>query len=111
MRRTINFLVNLGDAEPARDCSVCFVVDLSGSMVGEPLSEVKPALARAVATLADLGRDRANEATLITFDSDIREICPWVGPAEFDFFTDCIAAVPDVVLAGGGKTRFYDAVW
>lgn len=111
MRRVINFLVNLGDAEPPRDCSLCFTVDLSGSMAGEPLAEVKRALARAASTLAPPGGRRRDEALLLTFDSDIREICPWVDRSEFDFFTDCIAAVPEAVLAGGGRTRFWDAVW
>jgi hypothetical protein len=83
-------------------------------MAGEPLAEVKRALARAAAALSAPGsrrRDEALQALLLTFDSDIREICPWVDRSEFDFFTDCLAAVPEAVLAGGGKTRFWDAVW
>lgn len=112
MRRTVNFLVNLGDYREPRDVSLGVLVDLSGSMLGEPLAGVKVALARTMLLLAARNGGRArDEAMLMTFDSDIRQVCPWIQREEFDFFTDCLAAVPDACLPGGGTTRFYDAVW
>lgn len=112
MRRTLNFLINLGTESVVPPLSVGFVLDLSGSMAGEPRQALKRALIQAVADLSvRVGSSPDDEATVVVFDTDIRDLCPWIPREEFDFLTDCLAALPDACLGGGGTTRLYDAVW
>jgi hypothetical protein len=112
VRRTLNFLVNLGDEHEPVPLSVGFLLDLSGSMAGEPREALRRALLQSIGSLsARVGNSPEDESTVVAFDSDIRDVCPWIPRDEFDFLTDCLSAIPDFTLKGGGTTRLHDALW
>ena len=80
---------------------VTFVVDTSGSMMGDKLRQAKDGLERALGNMA-----RNNQVGLVTFDDEIRARIPVV-PLAKNRFT--MADTVHEMRAGGG-TALYDAI-
>lgn len=118
-QRTVNILFDLGDDRPIRKkLSVAFLVDLSGSMQGEPLKLVISSVSNMLQPIVKYNMDYqsgnkvvfADEILLMTFHSEIRRVCPWVHQDDFDFFTECLFAIEGLAFQGMGITRLHDAL-
>jgi VWFA-related protein len=100
-------VIDSGSAREIRDffrgdspVSLAVLLDISGSMsVGGNIDRAREAVAIAMKTL----RDQSDEASLFTFDSELREVVR---------FTTDLDRVREVSLAGKpwGQTSLYDAV-
>lgn len=118
MRRAVNILFDLGDEVRLGRTSVLFLIDLSGSMQGEPLESVKKAVPEVLKPMvqfhSELGspvtRSFADQVLLMTFHTEIQRVCPWVDEGDFDFFRECFFAVDEFAFRGTGQTRLYDAL-
>ncbi len=119
MRRAINFLFNLGTDIESKKLSIAFLLDLSGSMQGEPLEKVKLALSNILQPLVKfnsnpLSKDKipsANQVLLMTFETEVQKVCPWVDEENFDFFRECLFAVPEMIFRKTGATALYDGLF
>lgn len=115
-RRTINFLVNLGEDVQERKYSLGFLLDLSGSMQGEPLEKVKIAINNLLKPLVTdhSGFESADEVSIFTFHSVVRKLCPWVEKDDFDFFREFLIGIEgmsDALMKGSGSTAIYDGIF
>ncbi|MFW6046774.1 MAG: vWA domain-containing protein, partial [Candidatus Woesearchaeota archaeon] len=113
MQRTLNFLFNLGDEEERKELSISFLVDLSGSMIGEPLEKVKEALISLLSPLVlddDGASPGADQVNLFTFHSTVQSVSPWVNKEDFDFFSECLLAIDNLAFTGSGATALYDGI-
>ena len=86
---------------------VTFVVDVSGSMAGEPLAQTKDGLLRVVGAMADTDNPQiADKVGLLTFSSGV---LTEIEPAQIqDAKYDIAEAINNMSAAGG--TALYDAV-
>lgn len=115
MRRTINFLFNLGDDIEQKKFSVGFLLDLSGSMQGEPLEQTKIAINNLLKPASGSQNilSLADQVSIVTFHSTVQKICPWVGRDDFDFFREFLFGIPDMadaVLKETGATALFDGM-
>jgi uncharacterized protein YegL len=115
MRRTINFLINLGEDVPSSKYSVGFLLDLSGSMQGQPLDQAKIAINNFVKPIYGgeniLGY--ANQLSIVTFHTDVQKVCPWIDETDFDFFREFLFGIPnmaDVIMKETGVTALFDGM-
>lgn len=115
MRRTINFLINLGEDAQQKKFSVGFLLDLSGSMQGPPLEQTKIAinnLLKPSEASGDILR-LADQVNIVTFHTTVQRVCPWVNKADFDFFREFLFGVPDmadVIMRETGATALFDGM-
>ncbi len=118
MRRTFNFLFNLGEEIKAKKLSIGFLIDLSGSMQGEPLYNLKNALIQILNPLIQYNSNlqstdaihAADEVMLMTFATDVQKVCPWVKQDDYDFFKELLLAVPEAIFGKSGCTALYDGI-
>jgi hypothetical protein len=119
MKRTINFLFNLGDEVKEKKLSIGFLIDLSHSMQGEPLDNLKKALLQLFKPLVKYNPNinssaeipAADEVMLMTFATEVHKVCPWVQNQDFDFFSELLLAVPEVIFSRDGATALYDGLY
>lgn len=119
MKRTINFLYNLGDDVQEKNLSVGFLIDLSYSMQGEPLDKLKDALLQLLKPLIKYNTNlnssepvpAADEVMLMTFGTEVQKICPWVQNDDFDFFSELLLSVPEAIFREKGATALYDGLY
>ena len=86
---------------------VTFVVDVSGSMAGEPIEQVKEGLTRVLDSMADpAGQGSGNQVGLVTFSDTVQtEIPPTpIQDAKYDIATAVFE------MQAVGATALYDAV-
>ena len=113
MQRTLNFLFNLGEERQNKQLSISFLIDLSGSMSGEPLERVKEALISMLHPLVlDTSTDSpaAEQVNLFSFHSSVQKVSPWVNRDNFDFFSECLLAIENIAFSGTGATALYDGI-
>lgn len=112
IKRTLNFLVNLGEELENKKYSFTFLLDLSGSMQGEPLNKVKFALNKVLTPLVAGGNNysTADDIALFTFHSTVQKICPRVGSEDFDFFKEALFKLEDKIFSESGYTALFDGV-
>lgn len=118
MRRTFNFLFNLGEEVKEKKLSIGFLIDLSGSMQGEPLYNLKNALIQVLNPLVQYNPNiqstnaipAADEVMLMTFATDVQKVCPWVNQDDYDFFKELLLAVPEAIFGRSGCTALYDGI-
>lgn len=119
MRRTFNFLFNLGEDVKEKKLSIGFLIDLSGSMQGEPLYNLKNALLQILNPLVQNNPyiystdsvPAADEVMLMTFATQVQKVCPWVKQNDYDFFKELLLAVPEAIFGKSGCTAIYDGVY
>ncbi|PJB02068.1 MAG: hypothetical protein CO127_00865 [Ignavibacteria bacterium CG_4_9_14_3_um_filter_36_18] len=119
MRRTFNFLFNLGEEVKEKKLSIGFLIDLSGSMQGDPLYNLKNALLQILNPLVQYNSNinstaaipAADEVMLMTFATEVRKVCPWVKQDDYDFFKELLLAVPEAIFGKSGCTALYDGVY
>ena len=118
MRRTFNFLFNLGEEVKEKKLSIGFLIDLSGSMQGEPLYNLKNALLQILTPLVQYNPNinstnaipAADEVMLMTFATDVQKVCPWVKQDDYDFFKELLLTVPEAIFGKSGSTALYDGI-
>jgi hypothetical protein len=115
MRRTINFLINLGEDIEEKRYSVGFLLDLSGSMQGAPIEHVKIAINNLLKPLINTKNalDYTDQVSIVTFHSNVHKVCPWVGRSDFDFFKEFLFGIPgmaDAFMSGTGATALFDGM-
>lgn len=122
MRRTFNFLFNLGEEVKKKKLSIGFLIDLSGSMQGEPLYNLKNALLQIINPLVQYNPNinstnatnaipAADEVMLMTLATDVQKVCPWVKQDDYDFFKELLLSVPEAIFGKSGCTALYDGVY
>lgn len=119
MRRTFNFLFNLGEEVKEKQLSIGFLIDLSGSMQGEPLYNLKNALLQILNPLVQFNPSikssaaipAADEVMLMTFATEVQKVCPWVNEGDYDFFKELLLTVPEAIFGKSGCTALYDGVY
>jgi len=86
---------------------VTFVVDVSGSMAGDPLNQVKAGLARVVDAIGDTNNpDNSNQVGLVTFSDEVHTA---IAPAPIESSKYDVTDAIDAMQARG-STALYDAV-
>jgi len=115
MRRTINFLVNLGEDIQQKNYSVGFLLDLSGSMQGRPIERTKIAINNLLKPAENAGNilSLTEQVNIVTFHTNVQRICPWVNEADFDFFREFLFGVPnmsDAITKETGVTALFDGM-
>jgi len=119
MRRTFNFLFNLGEEVKEKKLSIGFLIDLSGSMQGEPLYNLKNALLQILNPLVQFNPSinsnaaipAADEVMLMTFATEVQKVCPWVKQDDYDFFKELLLTVPEAIFGKSGCTALYDGIY
>lgn len=119
MRRTLNFLFNLGEEVQDKKLSIGFLIDLSGSMQGKPLHNLKNALIQLLNPLVQYNTNTnstdkvpaADEVLLMTFATEVQKVCPWVKQEDYDFFKELLLAVPEAIFGKSGCTALIDGVY
>jgi hypothetical protein len=118
MRRTINFLFNLGDEIKEKRLSIGFLIDLSGSMQGKPLYNLKNALLQMLKPLVQFNTQTnqrnyvpADELMLMVFAAKVQKVCPWVNQNDYDFFKELLLSIPESIFGSSGTTALYDGIY
>lgn len=114
-RRTINFLLNLGEDNQEKEYSIGFLLDLSGSMQGEPLEQVKIAINNLLKPMVagSGGFKGADQVSIVTFHTHVQRVFPWVGKEDFDFFREFlfgVSGMADAIMKGSGSTALFDGM-
>lgn len=114
-RRTINFLINLGEDVKYQKYSVGFLLDLSGSMQGPPMEQAKIAINNLMKPFGagDNILSLADQVSIVTFHTTVQKVCPWVNETDFDFFREFLFGIPDmadVILRESGATALFDGM-
>ena len=107
-------MLNLGEDKQKKDYSIGFLLDLSGSMQGEPLEQVKIAINNLLKPMvAENGGIGADQVSIVTFHTHVQRVCPWVEKDDFDFFREFLFGIPsmtDAITSGSGLTALFDGM-
>lgn len=108
-------MLNLGEDKQKKDYSIGFLLDLSGSMQGEPLEQVKMAINNLLKPMVagNGGFIGADQVSIVTFHTHVQRVCPWVEKDDFDFFREFLFGIPsmtDAIIKGSGLTALFDGM-